>query len=835
MSFYPPGTRIADRYLVTGRPFMGGMGVVYLCHDLQDDRPVALKTFRPEYLSDRAARDRFLREGTRWVELGSHPHIVRCYEVIIAKVGDEVYLVLELVVKQSGRDDASLRAWLAPGVPLPVEQALVFALQIVRGMQHAVKTISGFVHRDLKPENVLVGADSLPGEVDMNRLRVTDFGLASVMQFSGTQAIGGLEVDQASGTLGRTQLTQGVVGTPLYMAPEQWRGEEPTVATDIYAVGCILYEMVTGHRAVEGDSLASLRQAHCEGRQGSLPGGRATTASEVLARSLAVHPGERYQSWEAVETALGVAYELVAGRQAPVPARAGAVSSEERAAAGWSFSAIGWSYLELGRADVACQYFERAMVVAEAEKERYLAASTLGNLGEACRLVGRVRDAIGYHEQALAIVRELGKRRDEGIALGTLGNAFADLSDTRRAIGCYEQMLAIGQELPDQSLEGAALGNLGAVYASLGDAWRAVDYLEHALSIHHQGRNRHHEAAVLSGLGEIHRRLGNTKRAIGYVERALSISREIGDLREEGNALCNLGAIYQIVGNGGYAISYLEKALTIGREIGNRQLEATALCQLGRCYRDLGQRDMAVSFFQHAVTIFHEIGDQGAEAWVSGDLGTCYRGMGRLAEALEALNRALQVHRDLGDRRGEGNDLGNLGNCYFELGEIDQAFRYHQLALEIATEVGDTQGCAAGCIMLAQIVMRQGHHTQALRYAERAAQASAQMGNLQYTQTAETLIARIRRGKGAFGDPVPAEIIQHFAPVVAIVVAAARGDGQARAAMEAVFGQLKQGGGPIVRPIRRILAGERDESDLIVGLEKSDILIVREILKQLKN
>src|SRR5512136_103484 len=179
MYLYPPGALIAGKYEVASRPLMGGMGIVYLCLDHQTQRPVALKTFRPEYLPDRAARDRFLREGTTWVNLGTHPHIVRCYNVL--HLDPVVFLVLELVAKEQGREDASLRSWLAPGRPLPLDQALLFALQIARGMKHATDVIPGFVHRDLKPENILVGADRL-ANANANRVRVTDFGLASVLQ-----------------------------------------------------------------------------------------------------------------------------------------------------------------------------------------------------------------------------------------------------------------------------------------------------------------------------------------------------------------------------------------------------------------------------------------------------------------------------------------------------------------------------------------------------------------------------------------------------------------------------------------------------------------------------
>jgi eukaryotic-like serine/threonine-protein kinase len=264
MQTYPPGTQIGQ-YEIASRPMMGGMGVVYFALDHGNDgRPVALKTFRPELLPDRVARDRFLREGTAWIELGSHPHIVRCYKV--EYIDPTAFLILELIAKEQNMPDASLRSWMIPGQPLPLKQALLFALQIARGMKYATEKIPGFVHRDLKPENILVGADRLLG-TNVNRLRVTDFGLIKTFAESLVSAPKSSEKELKPDQI---QFTHGV-GTPLYMAPEQWKGEPVGVFTDIYAFGCLLYEILSGQRAAAAKTTAELRAVHCQGMLRPVP------------------------------------------------------------------------------------------------------------------------------------------------------------------------------------------------------------------------------------------------------------------------------------------------------------------------------------------------------------------------------------------------------------------------------------------------------------------------------------------------------------------------------------------------------------------------------------
>ena len=646
MNIYPPGSIIANRYEVAGCPLMGGMGIVYLCMDHQEERPVALKTFRPEYLPDHSARDRFLREGTTWVDLGCHPHIVRCYNIDRIGDGREVYLALEMVAKAEGRQDASLRSWLMPGQPLPVEQALLFALQIVRGMKHATDTIPGFVHRDLKPENVLVGADWL-SSLETNRLRVTDFGLANVLQeASDTSSISeGIDPGENQS---RTQLTHGIVGTPQYMAPEQWQAGKFGVNTDVYALGCILYEMLTGERAVLGDSLQTLKQAHRQGKVAAMPNNIPTAVINLVEDCLHIDPEQRPQDWEQLETALGKAWEQIKGQELPKAESSQKLERNERVASGWSYSNMGLSYLDIGKADVARGYFERAHAVGRDEEERRLEAAGLTHLGTACDHLGDARQAIDLYDQTLVILREIGDRRGEGIALGNLGNSYRNLGDIRRAIGFYEQALIISLEIGGRGEEGADLGNLGTAYADLGDFRQAISFYEQALAIDREIGNRRGESNALGNMGNAFADLGDATRAIGFYEQALVIDREIGDRRAEGATLGNLGNSYRNLGDLQRAISFLKQQLGITREIEDRRGEGNALESLGIAFAPLGDTWRAIEFFEQALEIRREIGDMIGAATGSFNMALLYQQEREPQKALSLSQEADRIFSQIG-------------------------------------------------------------------------------------------------------------------------------------------------------------------------------------------
>jgi len=220
-----PGTLLAQRYRIVALLGKGGMGEVYRADDLTLGQPVALK-FLPEGAArDEDALSRF-RNEVRIARRVSHPNVCRVYDV--GEVDGRTFLSMEYV---DGEDLASLLRRIGR---LPADKALEIARQLCAGLGAAHR--EGVLHRDLKPANVMLDG--------RGRAVITDFGLSEL-----ADQIQGLEVRS---------------GTPAYMSPEQLAGKEVTARSDIYSLGLVFYEVFSGKRAFEGETLADLVRARSE-------------------------------------------------------------------------------------------------------------------------------------------------------------------------------------------------------------------------------------------------------------------------------------------------------------------------------------------------------------------------------------------------------------------------------------------------------------------------------------------------------------------------------------------------------------------------------------------
>lgn len=616
MKFYLSGTQLGQYEIVIGpveRPsFLGGMGIVYLGFDRTDNRPVALKTFQPQFLPNRYARERFLREGQTWGRLEQHPNIVQCFQVTYFSY-DQVYLILEQVAADPIFGGPSLRDCLVlSGGSLPFATALLFALQVARGMAYAVEKIPGLVHRDLKPDNILIGADKLPG-TNINRVRVTDFGLVTALTDLSipTEETFLSPIAEDLPSLQQTRLTRGWAGTPPYMAPEQWLGNRPTAATDIYAFGLILQEMLTGRQAILGRSLSELQAAHIQGLRQPLPNALPISVADLITHCTDPQPDNRYQTWEEVEIALTTLYKTSTNQEAPPVTGATELSLAERSALGWGQNNLGMSYRDIGKLSQAANLFEQVVQVGQDLADRSLQAAGLGNLGATYREMGQAQQAISYLEQHLVIAREIGDRAGEGNALGNLGATYAQFGEERQAISYLEKQLWITRELGDRTREGLVLGNLGAVYGQFGNLIQAISYLEKQVSITKETGDRVGEGRALGNLGVSYLQLGNLQTSISYLDQALTIARETGDRVNEGKMLGNLGITHLQMGNVRQAIDYDKQFIEIALKTGDKLSEAMGRFNLALAYAVHGDTDQALVSAEAANSLFLQIGHTG--------------------------------------------------------------------------------------------------------------------------------------------------------------------------------------------------------------------------------
>jgi eukaryotic-like serine/threonine-protein kinase len=263
-----PGTKLGP-YEIIEPLGQGGMGEVYRARDSRLQRQVAIKTLASGAMADRQFRERFDREA-RAVAALSHPNILAIHDV--GSHEGIPYVAVELL------EGETLRSRIGTS-PLPLSTVLEYAVQIGRGM--AAAHDRGIVHRDLKPENIFVTRDG--------QIKLLDFGIAT----EPTRAPG----DESTRL---PQTDHGVVlGTAGYMSPEQARGEPTDARSDIFAFGCVLYEMLSGRRAFTGDSRIETLHAILKTHPPDLASLRADmppTLDRVVRRCLEKAPESRFQT-----------------------------------------------------------------------------------------------------------------------------------------------------------------------------------------------------------------------------------------------------------------------------------------------------------------------------------------------------------------------------------------------------------------------------------------------------------------------------------------------------------------------------------------------------------
>ncbi len=256
------GTVLKDRYVLENVLGVGGMAIVYRASDRVTGNTVAVKILKDEFVSDEQFRRRFLNES-RAISMLRHRNIVSVIDFEFE--GNIQYIVMEYI------DGITLKEFMRSQKALPFSIACKITMQILSALQHAHER--GIIHRDIKPQNIMLLSDGT--------IKVMDFGIARISKFE------------------TVTMTDKAIGTVYYICPEQARGEKTDQRSDIYSTGVMLYEMLTGELAFDGDTpvAVALKQIQAAAKKPRLINDQIPMGLEqIVLKAMMKNPEKRYQS-----------------------------------------------------------------------------------------------------------------------------------------------------------------------------------------------------------------------------------------------------------------------------------------------------------------------------------------------------------------------------------------------------------------------------------------------------------------------------------------------------------------------------------------------------------
>ena len=719
------GSRLAGRYRILELVGVGGMGMVYKAEDEQLGLPVAIKVLRPDLAQDGRRIERFKQELVLARQV-SHPNVVRIHD--IGHDGELVFLSMDFVAGRPLNDLIADEGRLSP------ERAAGIARQIAEGL--AVAHDAGVVHRDLKPGNVLVD--------EAGRAAISDFGVARSLAGPGQTLPGA------------------VVGTLDYLSPEQARGGEVDGRTDLYALGILLHEMLTGELPFRGGSAAEVlaqrltgvtRDVRAAGVE--VPPGLAAVVRRLLQRE----PARRYQSarelladldrlhgvrrlpWRRAALAAVIVLSLLAAgwtvrerfrlagqTAAPKPAAAAprhavALLPLADETGGGDLAWVASGLPEMLAAALAegpglrvldsQRVFDtlRALQVppgplSEAEARR------LAELLDADRLVsGRVRAAGGRLRIDLSLI----SADLPGLPAQSLQaeSAPADAFHLIDGLGTTLRERLAAPPLaaaPVVSHSPAALSAYAEGLADLrrGDALEAVTPLERAVAL-----DRGYSAAWVQ--------LARAREALGRREAALEAAR---------SAVATLGAdgsrsAYEARAIEARLLGRPEKAQEILARLAERYPhDVETRIELAEAYGEQGSLDRAIAALLGVV----RLAPHHSRAWYL--LGKYSIQAGNARQAIdEYLVHALVVQNQLGSEKGRADVLNAFGVAYRELGELERATESYEQAAAIRKRIGDERGYATTVRNLAGLHTIRGEYAVARRKLEEALPILERLGD----------------------------------------------------------------------------------------------------------
>jgi tetratricopeptide (TPR) repeat protein/tRNA A-37 threonylcarbamoyl transferase component Bud32 len=694
------GTLLIDRFRIVRQLGSGGMGDVYEATDLllQPGR-IALKTIRPALAQNPLILSRFKEEVNLARQL-TGTNVCRVYELYVPPAHSgypcAAFLTMEFL------DGVTLSSRIEQTGALPLEQASEVAFQICSALQ----TIhdANIVHRDLKPRNIML----VPHD-GAERVVLMDFGIARALN-APDEAITGLTVPGA------------IVGTPDYMAPEQFEGNEVTPATDIYTLGIVLYELFTGqHPFVARTSFAAaVRRGRQPASPSSIRRGIPPVWEEVIAKCLEYEPDRRYRSAKDVLEALHqhslVIWKFRSGHRLALAARTAALAGFVLLL---MIVGLGWIlYQDLTRykpTPEAQFWYDRAAIALRegtyflASKEFEMALShdpkfllAHARLAEAFTEL----DFVGQAEREMLIatssdkvnsIPDQDKRYLRAIRNTLVRNYSAAVQD-------YEAIL--------DKLPGSQKGN---GYVDLGRAYEKAGRISETIASYKKAAQlMPDDPAPFVHLGIWESRQRDPDAASAAFAHAEKLYEASGNMEGLAEVAYQRGYASNEAGDSKLAREYLDKSLAISRQIPNVQLEVRSLSQLSSVeYSD-------------------------AEDPAADD------------KSIEFANNAIQLARDNDLEYWSTDGFVRLANAYLDKGDLGKAESYSQQALRLAGQNQHPRLEASANFTLASIRDRQGHSKEQKSFAQSALKYYRDFGFMDAAARSSILVVRAEEAEGDY-------------------------------------------------------------------------------------
>jgi serine/threonine protein kinase/uncharacterized protein HemY len=731
----------------------GGMGVVYEAEDTRLGRRVAIKI--PTATHDSHSHHaRFLREA-RSISALSHAHIATLFDYGETPDG-RPFIVMELV---NGRELGDL---MRAG-----ELSLARAIEIIADVAEALSEAHrrGIIHRDVKPSNVIIN--------ERGEVKVLDFGLAKLINEEA-------EPDQNAVTLAGLRTRSDVMlGTPLYLSPEQAKAAPVDGRSDIFSLGALLYESITGRPAFSGATVVEIagQVLHVTPTPPSQLN-RLVPAEldRITLKALAKRPEDRYQKAEEMVAdlrALSFHFSELDDTRTPSTSSNGSSAYRTNAHRATSLTTLtdnlrrprlsiaavligvavlgglvwGASWLlrakphepspeakiayELGTnllREGAYYQASRRLLQATSLDDRFVLAHA--RLAEALTELDDTdgaRDAmlrVGLHAAERDALSHVDALRLDAIR-ATVAREFP------RAVSAYQQ---IARQLPERA----------DVYVDLGRAYEKTDQIKEAIESYFEATNRDPKnATAYLRIGILATRQSNPASATSAFDKAEQIYKEYANAEGQTEVLYRRGYLSRTLGKLDEAQAQLQQALDMAKAGGNLSQRINTLLQLSAVATNKNDPPSAQAYASEAVELARANGMEHLVALSLVDLGNTFLGMGKYAEAEKYLKQGLMFAQRNNASRYAAKALANLGSLRIQQGNTEEGIRYLQQALDFYRAGGYRKEEAQTNALLGRANRQKGNHEEALRAFEETLRLAHQTADLSLAAAASSEIGSV--------------------------------------------------------------------------------------------